>query len=192
MNFQHQSQRIGQDEAFLAHGIAPSWPHTSTSRAWAAYGLFALSTIDAFCTVKTSFACVLTGFHTLGIHDAGTGLRFASFKHTNLFTQGGVQTFPETSFDPASPVTVHGSPGWEVDGHGSPFNAVVEHVKYGVENQPVIPLSSWVRLEGGQERLEEGDLFFGKISWVGLHRKFKPTRFTFGVIRSSGTNSNRL
>jgi hypothetical protein len=35
-------------------------------------------------------------------------------------------------------------------------------------------------------------LFFGKISWVGLHRKFKPTRFALDVFMSSGTNSNRL
>jgi hypothetical protein len=37
-----------------------------------------------------------------------------------------------------------------------------------------------------------GDLIFGKISWVGLHRKFKPTRFAYRAIRSSDTNSNRL
>jgi hypothetical protein len=62
----------------------------------------------------------------------------------------------------------------------------------GVEDDPVIPGSAWVWLECGQERVEDGDLFFGKIGWVGLHRKFKPTRFAYHVIKSSDTNSNRF
>jgi hypothetical protein len=30
--------------------------------------------------------------------------------------------------------------------------------------------------------LKDGDLIFGKISWVGSHREFEPTRFVFDVI----------
>jgi hypothetical protein len=62
----------------------------------------------------------------------------------------------------------------------------------GVEDDPVIPGSAWVWLECGQERFEDDDLIFGKISWVGLHQKFKSTRFGCCAFRSSGTNSNRL
>jgi hypothetical protein len=151
-------------------------------------GLFALSTIDAFGTTKTPFALVLTGFHTLRIHDAIARLRFVPFKHTNLFSQGSVQTFPKTHFEPSPPVTVYGAPGWEANGLGSPFDAVVEHVaaqtrqvlKMGqkekrIENTRVIADSASKGLEGRHKRFKDADLVFAKISWIRQRRNFKPT-----------------
>ena len=37
---------------FLAHKTAPSWPHSSTSRAWAACGLFALHLLAFTCPYR--------------------------------------------------------------------------------------------------------------------------------------------
>ena len=88
---------------------------------------------------------------------------------SDLAAEGIVDLFPQATTPPAVEVIAHRALGGEVMGQFVPLAAVGQEVEEGVEDLPQIGLPRRTGWHGGwQQRLEDGPLFVGQITGVGL------------------------
>lgn len=113
-----------------------------------------------------------TGFDSLAVDAAGTGLRLFAGLFPDLPSQSIVDRLPQPAPTPAMEVVAYRPFAGEVMGQSVPDAAVGQEVEDGVEDvAEVCSAGRAGRHRGRQEALDDVPLFIGQIAGVGRARR---------------------
>ena len=92
-----------------------------------------LASINLFSGVVAPLVAAFGALDTLAVDDGRTGLGLASFDHTHLLPQMGVNRHPQTGALPEPEIVVSGAPGSKVLWHIAPLTASLDDIEDCVE-----------------------------------------------------------
>ena len=119
--------------------------------------------------VVAALTSEVAGFHRVRVAAARTRLCVFVRTNSDLFSQNGVQSLPDSGSNPRSERVVHGLPGGEMFGTGTPLAAGSEDIKNGIQDGSPSPFGSWGLVSGWEFRREEIPFALGTMVWVGSH-----------------------
>jgi len=119
------------------------------------------------CRRRSREAPFFRGLHRLAVHHSRTWLLFSTISHSQLATQGIIDTLPYTSGSPLSEVPINHLPGRQVSGQHTPGAAAPQEVEYGVDylSKLIFRLAPCVSTSW-KEWLKHLPLLVCQVAWI--------------------------